>query len=197
MTLLSAAVLLFFVLDPLGNVVLFVTALRDVAPERRRKVIVRDLLIALAILVAFIFLGPFVLAALRVSPAALTAAGGIVLLLIAIRMVFPTSLASMREETGGEPFVFPLAVPYVAGPSVMATELLLVSREPERWATWLAALLLAWTASAVILFFAGDLRQLLGDRGLTAFERLMGMLLVVVAVELLMQGLREYLRNAP
>jgi multiple antibiotic resistance protein len=176
---------------------LFITALRDVAPERRRTIVVRDLLIALAILIAFLFLGPFVLAALHVSPAALTAAGGIVLLLIAIRMIFPTTVRTLREQTIDEPFVFPLAVPYTAGPSAMATELLLVSREPDRWATWLAAVVLAWLAAAVILLLASNLRRLLGDRGLTAFERLMGMLLVTVAVEMLMEGIAEYLHHAP
>ena len=193
MTLLPAAVLLFFVMDPLGNIPLFLSALRTVDPARHRFVIVRELLIALAILIAFLLVGPSLLAVLRVSPAALTAAGGIVLLLIAIRMIFPTPEHSLREDAYEEPFVVPLAVPYTAGPSVMATLFVLVSREPQRWPVWLAALFLAWLASAVILYLASDLRRVLGDRGLTALERLMGMLLVIVAVEMLLQGISQYL----
>ena len=195
MTLLSAAVLLFFVMDPLGNVPLFLSALRQVDPARYRIVIVRELLIALVILVVFLFAGRYLLGLLHVSPAALTAGGGLILLLIAVRMVFPTSERSLREEVEGEPLVVPLAVPYTAGPSMLATELLFMSREPDRWAVWLGAVVLAWLASAFILYFAANLRRLLGDRGLTAVERLMGMLLVVVAVEQLMQGIAQYLEQ--
>ncbi|HLS48209.1 MAG TPA: MarC family protein [Gemmatimonadales bacterium] len=193
MTLLSAAVLLFFVMDPLGNVPLFLAALRHVDPARIRAIIVRELLIALAILVIFLFLGRYLLEVLRVSPAALTAGGGVILLLIALRMIFPSSERPLREEVREEPFVVPLAIPYTAGPSTLATELLFMSREPERWPVWLAAVCLAWLATAVILFFASNLRRVLGDRGLTALERLMGMLLVIVAIEMLMQGVAEYL----
>jgi multiple antibiotic resistance protein len=195
MTLLSAATLLFFVMDPLGNVPLFLSALRPVDPSRYRAVIVRELCIALAILVLFLFVGQYLLGLLRVSSAALTTGGGIVLLLIALRMIFPTHERSLREEVEGEPFVVPLAVPYTAGPSALATELLLVTREPERWPVWLGAVVLAWLASAVILYFSGNLRKVLGERGLTAMERLMGMLLVIVAVEMLMSGIAEYLSH--
>lgn len=193
MTLLSAAVLLFFVMDPLGNVPLFLSALRHVSPERVRTIIARELLIALALMIGFLFTGRFLLGVLNVSPAALTAAGGVILLLIALRMIFPTSERSLREEVRDEPFIVPLAVPYTAGPSVFATELLLTTREPERWPVWLAAVGLAWLASAVILYFSSGLRKVLGERGLTALERLMGMILAIVAVEMLMRGVGEYL----
>jgi len=195
MTLLSAAVLLFFVMDPLGNVPLFLSALRQVDPARYRVVILRELLIALVILIGFLFVGRYLLNLLHVSGAALTTGGGVILLLIALRMIFPTSERSLREEVGGEPFIVPLAVPYTAGPSMLATELLFMSSEPERWPVWLGAVVLAWLASAIILYFSSNLRKLLGERGLTALERLMGMLLVIVAVEMLMTGAAEYLRG--
>lgn len=193
MTLVSAAVLLFFVMDPLGNVPLFLSALRHVDPSRHRRVIIRELLIALVILIVFLFVGRYILDVLRVSSAALTAAGGVILLLIALRMIFPAADRNLVEEVREEPLVVPLAVPYTAGPSTLATELLLMSAEPHRWPVWLAAICLAWLASAVILYLAADMRKLLGDRGLTAIERLMGMLLVIVAVEMLMQGIARYL----
>lgn len=197
MSLVSAAVLLFFVMDPLGNVPLFLAALRHVDPARYRIVILRELVFALVIMVVFLFLGRHLLSLLNVSEAALTAGGGFILLLIAIRMIFPTSEHTLREAVQEEPFIVPLAIPYSAGPSVLATELLLMSREPDRWPTWLLALGLAWLAAAVILFFSSNLRRVLGDRGLTAMERLMGMLLVVVAVEMLMDGVAEYLMQVP
>jgi len=195
MSLLSAAVLLFFVMDPLGNVPLFLAALRQVDPARVRPIILRELLIALAILLVFLFIGRFLLELLQVSPAALTAGGGVILLLIALRMIFPTTDRLRREEAREEPFVVPLAIPYTAGPGMLATELLLMEREPDRWPVWLGAVVLAWLASAIILYFASNLREILGERGLTAIERLMGMLLVIVAVEMLMAGAAEYLRR--
>ncbi|HET6578051.1 MAG TPA: MarC family protein [Gemmatimonadales bacterium] len=195
MTLVSAAVLMFFVMDPLGNVLLFLSALKHVDPARSRFIIVREMLIALAIMIVFLFAGRYVLDLLHVSRAALTAGGGFILLLIALRMIFPTSERSLREAVEGEPFVVPLAVPYTAGPSMLATELLFMSREPERWPVWLGAVVLAWCASAVILYFASNLGKLLGEHGLTAVERLMGMLLVIVGVEMLMAGAAEYLRS--
>jgi MarC family membrane protein len=194
MTLISAAVLLFFVMDPLGNVPFFLTALRHVDPARSRKVIVRELVIALVIMVAFLFSGRYVLEMLQLSSAALTAGGGFILLLIAVRMIFPTSEHSLEEEVREEPFVVPLAVPYTAGPGMLATELLFMTREPHRWPVWLGAVVLAWLASAVILYFSSHLRTILGDRGLTAVERLMGMLLVIVGVQMLMAGVVQYLR---
>jgi MarC family membrane protein len=187
--------LLFFVMDPLGNVPLFLSALRNVAARRVPFVIVRELLIALAIMVAFLFAGRFLLELLAVSSAALTAAGGVILLVIAMRMIFPTSERTLREQVHEEPLVVPLAIPYIAGPSVLATELLLMSREPDRWLTWLTALLLAWIAAAIILYLSGNLQKLLGNRGLTAIERLMGMVLVIVAMEMLMDGISQYLEQ--
>ena len=194
MTLISAAVLLFFVMDPLGNVPLFLTALRNVDPARSRKVIVRELVIALVIMVVFLFAGRYVLEMLQLSSAALTAGGGFILLLIAVRMIFPTNEHSLEEEVREEPLVVPLAVPYTAGPGMLATELLFMTREPHRWPVWLGAVVLAWLASAVILYFSSHLRTILGDRGLTAVERLMGMLLVIVGVQMLMAGVVQYLR---
>jgi len=197
MTLLSAAVLFVLVMDPLGNVPFFLASLRQVPPERQRRVILRELAIALAVLVLFLFTGRHVLAALRISEPALTTAGGVILLLIALRMIFPPGERSMREEVEGEPFIVPLAIPYVAGPSALATELLLMSREPERWPEWLAALLLAWSATALILYFGSGMRRLLGDKGLVAVERLMGMILVTVAVQMLMTGVVRFLEQVP
>jgi len=195
MTLASAAVLLFFVIDPFGNVPMFLSALKNVHPARVRRVIVRELLIALGIMIVFLFAGRFILQMLHISGAALTAGGGFVLLLIALRMIFPPLEGHRRDEPVEEPLVVPLAVPYTAGPSMLATELLLMTRDPGRWHVWLGAVVIAWFCSAIILFFSVNVKRLLGQRGLTAMERLMGMLLVTVAVEMLMQGVAEYLNR--
>jgi multiple antibiotic resistance protein len=197
LTIASAALLLFLVMDPLGNVPFFLAALRHVEPSRIRKVILRELLVALAVLVFFLFTGRFILELLQISDPALTLAGGVILFLIALRMVFPTPETSMQEGVDGEPFIVPLAIPYVAGPSALATELLLMSRDPDRWRDWLIALLLAWFVSAVIIYFASNLRHVLGPKGLIAVERLMGMVLVTVAIQMLLSGIREALNQRP
>ena len=195
MTMLSAAIVLFLVMDPLGNILLFVTALRSVPVARRKRVVVRELLIAYAVLVIFLFTGEHLLHALNISGPALTIAGGIVLFLIALRMVFPSAETPLAESVKGEPFLVPLAIPYVAGPSTLATLLLLMSREPQRWPQWLLALSVAWLASAIILVLGGYIGDFLGRRGLLALERLMGLLLVALAVQMSIEGLREALRT--
>lgn len=188
MTTFSAAILLFFVMDPIGNIPLFLAALRPVDPTRRPRVVVREMAIAYALLVAFLFAGRPLLATLGISEPALTIAGGIVLFLIAIKMVFPAAHGALGEQVEGEPFVVPLAVPYVAGPSALATVLLMTSRDPGRQPEWFLAISAAWLASAAILLMGAKLSQFLGDKGITAIERLMGMVLVASAVQMFLDG---------
>jgi MarC family membrane protein len=189
----SAAILLFLVMDPLGNIPFFLASLRTVEPTRQSRVIIRELLIAFAVMLVFLFIGGPLLDVLGISEPALTIAGGVILFLIALRMVFPPPGKSFQEEVEGEPFIVPLAIPYVAGPSVLATELLLMSREPQRWPTWLAALSLAWAAAAVILILGGKVRSYLGPRGMIAIERLMGMILVAIAIQMFLSGTERYI----
>src|SRR5262249_60174438 len=161
-------------MDPLGNIPFFLAALRHVDPGRQARVIARELLIAYAVMVGFLFAGQFLLAVLHLSEPALTIAGGVVLFLIAVRMVFPTPERSLHERVEGEPFIVPLAIPYVAGPSVVATELLLMSREPGRWADWLTALSLAWLATAGVGPLCAPCGGSPAERGPTALARLVG-----------------------
>jgi MarC family membrane protein len=191
MTIVSAAFLLFLVMDPLGNIPFFLSALTGVEPARQTRVVVRELLIAYGVLVGFLFAGLHLLELLHISEPALTIAGGVILFLIALRMVFPSPERPLQEEVLGEPFIVPLAIPYVAGPSALATETLLMSREPQHWPEWLAALTLAWLACAAILLLGSRLRHYLGPRGLIALERLMGMVLVAVAVQMFLNGLEK------
>jgi MarC family membrane protein len=188
MTTFSAAILLFFVMDPIGNIPLFLAALAPVDPARRLRVVCRELLIAYGLLVAFLFAGRPLLSLLGISEPALTMAGGIVLFLIAIRMVFPAVHGRLGEDVEGEPFVVPLAVPYIAGPSALATVLLMTSRGPGRISEWFVAVSLAWLASAAILLGGSMLSRMLGDKGIVAIERLMGMVLVASAVQLFLDG---------
>ena len=193
MTVTSAAILLFLVMDPLGNIAFFLSALRQVPPQRQRRVILRELLFALTALLFFMFLGRYAMSVLGLSEPALGIAGGVILLLISLRMIFPSREHPLEEDITSEPFIVPLAIPYVAGPSSMATVMLLMSKEPQRWLEWLAAVLLAWGASVPIILAGASLRNFLGHRGLIAVERLMGLVLVTIAVEMMMTGITRYL----
>jgi MarC family membrane protein len=195
-TIFSAAVLLFLVLDPFGNIPFFIGTLAVVPPERHARIIVRELLIALAVLVGFLFAGQPILRALQISEPALRAAGGTVLFLIAIRMVFPRQGTPVgEEELTGEPFIVPLAIPYIAGPSALASILLIMNQEPSRWPEWLAALGIAWSSSGLIILMSSMLARRLGRRVLIAIERLMGMLLTALAIQMLMTGVRQFLSS--
>jgi len=195
MTAFSAAILLFFVMDPIGNIPLFLAALKPVDPARRLWVVGRELLIAYGLLVGFLYAGRPLLSVLGISEPALTMAGGIVLFLIAIRMVFPAAHGGLGEPVDGEPFVVPLAIPYIAGPSALATVLLMTSRDPGRHAEWLTAVSLAWLASAAILLLGAKLSGFLGEKGITAIERLMGMVLVASAVQMFLDGAANVMRR--
>ena len=194
MDIISAATLLFLVMDPLGNIPVFLSVLDDVAPERRTRVLVRELFLALVVLVAFLYAGEMMLGFLGLSEHSVRIAGGIILFLIALKMIFPVARsAHAKEEMQGEPLLVPLAIPMVAGPSAMAVVMLLSTNEPGRMNEWLLALLAAWFFSSVILVSASGLKRFLGRRGLIAIERLMGMLLIAISVQMLLEGISAYM----
>ena len=193
MTILSAALLLFLILDPLGNIPVFLSVLKPLPPHRQRVVLVRELLIALVVLMAFLWGGKYALELMHLRQESVAIAGGIVLFLIGIRMIFPRPEGLLGELPDGEPFIVPLAIPLIAGPSGMAAVMLMGSNEPHRLGEWSLALLLAWAATAAILLCAPLLYRLLGRRALSAVERLMGMLLVAISVQMLLDGVSAYL----
>ena len=195
MTILSAALLLFLILDPLGNIPVFLSLLKPLPAKRQRIVLRRELLIALAVLMAFLWGGKYALELMHLRQESVSIAGGIVLFLIGIRMIFPRPEGLMGAVPDGEPFIVPMAIPLVAGPSGMAAVMLMGSNEPDRLGEWSLALLLAWGATAAILMSATLLYKLLGARALTALERLMGMLLVAISVQMLLDGVAVYLAS--
>jgi len=183
------AALLLFVMDPFGNVPLLLSLLKDVPEERRRRVVVRELLIALGVLLFFLFFGQRILDFLGLEEESVAIAGGIVLGVIGLRMVFPRAEGVMGHQVGGEPFIVPLAVPLIAGPSAMTFVILLSHNQPGGLGRGVLALLLAWLGTAVVLLAAPLLLRLLEERGLQAVERLMGMLLIMLAVQMALDGL--------
>lgn len=187
---ISATVLLLLVFDPFGSIPVFSSALQVVAPARRARVVLRECVIAFAVLTLFLIGGEGFMRLMHVSDASLSISGGIVLFLIALRMIFPTPDGVWGVLPQREPLIFPLAIPMLAGPSALATVLLLGARAPGRVGEWIAALALALTISAAILAAAGRIQAALGERAVAAFERLMGLILAAIAVEMTITGLR-------
>lgn len=185
----AAALTLFLIMDPLGNIPVVLSILKQVDAARRIKVLVRELLIALLLMLLFLYSGSALLELLSLSKEAVSISGGLVLLIIAVRMIFPSRGGVMGDDDDDtEPLVVPLATPMIAGPSILATLVLLAESDPNRSADWLIALLLAWGVTAVILLLGQSLYKVLGKRGLKALERLMGMILISIAVQMLING---------
>jgi MarC family membrane protein len=191
----SAVVLLVLVTDPIGNIPLFVSLLRQVDPKRRVRVIVRECAIALAVLLIFAPFGSSLLELFGLSDRSLNLAGGVILFLIALRMIFHGPEGIFGEAPSGEPFIVPLAIPSIAGPAAIATVVLLVSRAPQRLTEWLLAVTVAIAVSLVVLVFAERISRWLSERVLAAFERLMGLLLTAIAVEMLLRGIEGFVRH--
>jgi len=191
MTLTSATITLIFVMDPLGNVPLFLSVLNPVEAKKRQWIILRESFIAYIILVIFLLFGQYLLEAMHISQPALAIAGGIILFLIALRMIFPHPDQETRQTT--EPFIVPLAVPLIAGPSTMTMVMLIANHQPFERVRWLGALTIAWFITTLILVFAENFRKILRQRGLTAIERLMGMILTTMAVQMFLTGYEQFL----
>jgi MarC family membrane protein len=191
--LISAFVLLFLVLDPLGNLPVVASLLKQVDSTRRARVVARECLIAYLILLAFMFGGRQFLDVMHLSEISLSIAGGVILFMIAINMVFKSTESVFGESLEHEPFIVPLAIPLIAGPSALATVMLMVSREPAKLGVWVAAMTAAMLVSATLLILGEKIEKLLGKRAMEAIERLMGLILTAIAVEMLLGGIKQFL----
>jgi len=192
MTLYTITITLILVMDPLGNIPMFLSVLNHVKPKRRRGIILRETFIAFILLMVFLFFGNYILQGMHISNPALSVAGGIILFLISLRMIFPPETEHERNKPIEEPFIVPLAVPLIAGPSTMTFVILIATQSPDH--IWLSALglSLAWLVTTIILVFADVIRKIFGDRGLIAMERLMGMILTTMAVQMFLTGVQEF-----
>lgn len=192
---LSAIVLLLLVTDPFGNVPLVNAMLTGVAPARRRLVIIRECAIAMAILAAFMLGGQAILDLMHLSETSLSIAGGVILFMIAIRMVFAHPEGAFGPTQRGEPLIVPLAIPLIAGPSALATIMLMATREPQKIGMWAGALAVTMAIATLVLLSGERLQRALGDRAMQAIERLMGLILTAIAVEMLLGGIRDFVER--
>lgn len=188
MGLFSLSLSLFLLMDSIGNVPIFLSILKEIEPKRQRFIIFRELILALVIIIGFYFIGDVLLGFLGITQAAVLISGGIILFVIGIKLVFPTKEKAFDMSDGGEPFLVPMAVPLVSGPAVLAAVVLYSHQQLPIW-TCLGAILIAWGASTIILLCAIPLQSLLGNRGLAACERFTGLLLIMIAVQMFLNGL--------
>src|ERR1700690_2968251 len=197
MDIVSATILLILVMDPFGNMPLVISVLKNVEQGARTRVVLRECAIAYAVLLAFMFGGDRFMHLLRLSDNALAIAGGIILFLIALRMVFPHAEGIFGDTADTGTFIAPLAIPAIAGPSALATVLLLVSREPQRVLDWVAALSLAMLVTVAVMLSAQRISGWIGKRSVIAIERLMGLVLTAIAVQMLLGGIERFIAQLP
>ena len=191
MTVLAAILLLVIIMDPIGNVPVFLSILKNIPMERRKIIIIRELIIAFLILIFFMFVGRFLLQLLQIEQSSLGIAGGIILFIIAIRMIFPGTKPMFSHDEESEPLVVPLAIPMIAGPSAIAAVILLMAQEPSRWTEWTIAVFVASLISGIILVSSEAPGRKLGNRALTAIERLMGIFLIMISVDFILDGIKQ------
>ncbi|QMV15879.1 YhgN family NAAT transporter [Vibrio spartinae] len=192
MEIISVATMMFLIMDPLGNLPIVLAILKHLDPKRRRIVLIRELCFALLILMIFLFAGKNILGFLKVAPETLSISGGVILFIIAIKMIFPSAGSITGLAAGEEPFIVPMAVPMIAGPSLIASLLVFSTQSPNDLPELALAVFLAWSGTSVILMFYDFFHRILGERGLKAAERLMGLLLVMVSTQMFLDGIKSY-----
>ncbi len=195
MDIWTASITLLLIMNPLGNLPIFLSVLRHIEPKRRRVVLARELIFALIIMLIFLYAGTGLLESLGLRQEAVGIAGGIILFIIALRMIFPQPGGVLGLPAGEEPFLVPLATPLISGPSLLASLILLANQSPDRMLDWTIAAVGAWLVSATVLMFSNVFLRALGQRGLNAIERLMGMILIMIAVQMFLDGIMQYVEQ--
>ncbi|MBS0628867.1 MAG: NAAT family transporter [Verrucomicrobia bacterium] len=191
MNLFGLSLTLFLLMDSIGNVPIFLSILKRIKPERQRAIIFRELILALIIIISFFFIGNYILALLKISQEAVNISGGVILFVIGLKLVFPKQNDSIAAEGSQEPFLVPLAVPLVAGPATLATVMLLSHKQVSSWLV-LGAIFIAWVATTVILLAAPSLKKVLGERGIAACERFTGLILIMLSIQMFLDGLKPF-----
>jgi multiple antibiotic resistance protein len=193
MTLFSIAFSLFLLMDSFGNIPFYISLLKELEPRRQRIVIVREMLIALAVIILFTFLGEGLMHFLNIEDDTIQIAGGIILFLLCLKMIFPASYTPVHipHKPAAEPFIVPLAIPLVAGPGVLASVMIYTKQETNEW-LMIQAIMLAWGASLIVLLTSSLLKNILGEKGITAIERLMGLVLTLIAVQMFLSGISTF-----
>ncbi|MGC8728272.1 MAG: MarC family protein [Elusimicrobiales bacterium] len=192
--IVSAVITLTLVMDPLGNIPLFISVLKNVKEEKRKRIIIRELFIALGLMLFFLFFGKWIVTLFSMDMVSLSVSGGIVLFLIALSMIFPSKENSIIDPKE-EPFIVPLAIPLIAGPSVLSMILIYNMKDPGNIPTWFLIVIISWLINVLILSFSSKIAKFLGEKGMNAIERLMGMVLITISVQMILNGIKKFLVN--
>lgn len=190
--IVSAVITLTLVMDPLGNIPLFISVLKNVKEEKRKKIIIRELFIALGLMLFFLFFGKWIVTLFSMDMVSLSVSGGIVLFLIALSMIFPSKENSIIDPKE-EPFIVPLAIPLIAGPSVLSMILIYNMKDPGNIPTWFLIVIISWLINVLILSFSSKIAKFLGEKGMNAIERLMGMVLITISVQMILNGIKKFI----
>lgn len=193
MNLFTLTIILFLIMDPVGNISSFLSLLKDFPKEKRRKIIIREMLIALAAMLAFNFLGEYIFHILEISDTTVKLASGVILFLVAVKILFPSADSLRANLPAGEPFITPLAIPLTAGPSLLATVMLFARLEPSQ-TTMLSAIFISWALAVSVLLLGSRLQRVIGSNGLMACERLMGMVLIMLAIQRFAEGIQQFVK---
>ena len=190
LSLFSLPIILFLIMDPVGNIPAYLTLVEKFSPQRQKKILFREMLIALALMIVFAFLGEALFYILQVSDITVMLSSGAILFLTAIKILFPTSDSLRANLPQQEPFIIPLAVPLIAGPSALAT--IMLFSKITTLGEMLIGITIAWISSLIVLYLAPFLQKYLRNSGLMACERLMGMILVMLAIQRFMEGIHHF-----
>ncbi len=194
MTLIESALLLFLVVDPFGNLPFVLAVLGNASLPEYRRAITREMLLAFLILLAFTFAGEQILGYLNIEQSSLVVAGGVILFLISLKMIFKSSAEIFEDRYRGNPLLVPIAVPALAGPSAMTTVMILRTQQQVPLEILLAALVMVFAVAWIIFLLGRGINAYLGPRGISALEKFMGLLLNLVAVNMMMQGIKGFLQ---
>ncbi|HSX04403.1 MAG TPA: MarC family protein [Rhabdochlamydiaceae bacterium] len=190
MRIFSLSFALFILMDPIGNIPIFIAVLKGVDPKKQTRIIFRELIIALFVMVFFYYIGDYLLSILNISHGAVMMSGGIILFIIALKLIFPSMNGERKVLHDKAPFIVPLAIPLVAGPAVLAA-IMLYSKQGVSSVIVLSSILIAWVFTTAILLSSSFLKNVLGKRGILACEKLMGLVLIMIAIQMFVDGLNN------
>lgn len=196
LSLFSVTLVLFLIMDPLGNISSFREMLKKIDRKKQKYIIMREMLIALVAMLAFNFLGEYIFDNLNVSDTTVQISSGVILFLAALKILFPTRDSPRLNLPKEDPFIVPLAIPLIAGPSLLATIMLYAHMETTQF-IMIAAIFISWILASLILLSSNRLHHIFGDNGLIAFEKLMGMILILLALQRFFEGIENFIKTLP
>ncbi len=196
-SMFSVALSIFIVMNAIGSASIFLFFLKGIPVKRQKQIVFRELLIALFIIILFYFIGNVLLNFLNITENIVQISGGVILFLLSLKMLFPPEKAHHVEvvelQKIKEPLIVPLAIPLIAGPAVLAT-VMLYSQQQTMF-VMLGAISIAWLVSLVILILSSIISEKLGENGITAVERLMGFIMVLIAMQMFLSGVKDFLKS--